>query len=70
MPSAEIIRARGKSPLNEDELRSLAAKAWHDLGIVVFKPEDIRNWADKQHLINLAERVFGKRRTQQQGARR
>lgn len=69
MPSLEITAARGKSPLNEDELRRFAAKAWHEFGICVFRPEQIKNWADRQYIESIASRLFGKRRAQQQGAR-
>lgn len=49
------------APLGESELRALAARVWHDHGIVCVRPEEVPNDFDRQALVNAAERVYGKR---------
>lgn len=70
MPSAEVAVHRGRSPLNEEELRSLASRAWHELGILVIDPEKLKNWLDKQHAINIGTAMFGRRNPPPATARR
>ena len=62
MPSLEITAARNeRSPLDEDELRRMAAAAWHKHGIVVVDPNKIANDFDRQAVTNAANKLFGKR---------
>ena len=62
MPSLEVSVARGKSPLDDDELYRLAAAAWHKEGIIVLRPERIVNEFDRQAVINAADTLYGKRK--------
>ncbi len=55
------IRLIGKSPLNPEEIKSLAAAAWHKFGIIVIKPDDIINSFHRQAVINAADEQYGKR---------
>lgn len=41
--------------------RTEARRAWHDHGLVLINPAWIAGWADRQQLINLADRVHGPR---------
>lgn len=53
--------AQPYTPWNDDELRRKAAKLWHESGTVMVRPEWVFNTLDRQHMQNIAERMFGKR---------
>ncbi len=45
-----------------DRLNRKAAKqAYHQRGFIMVHPDWIVNWEDRQHAINMADRVHGKR---------
>ena len=50
------------TPMNDDDLRRQAARLYHQTGTVMIRPEWIRNDLDRQHMQNMAEKMFGKRR--------
>lgn len=56
-----LQRHQPYTPMNDDEIRRKAAKLWHETGTVMVKPDWIHNDMDKQHTINIGERLFGKR---------
>jgi len=39
----------------------LYRQAWKRFGLVVVDPEDLNNDFDRQHCINIANRLYGKR---------
>ncbi len=49
-------------PLPDGEIRVLAAAAWHQHGIVLIRPGDLRNDLDKQAVINAVNKLYGHRR--------
>lgn len=49
------------TPMNEDELRQKAARLYKEQGTVMIKPEWLHNDFDRQHLQNVAEKLFGRR---------
>lgn len=50
------------TPWNDDELRAKAKRLWHDTGTVMVRPEWVGNDWDRQHMQNIAEKQFGKRK--------
>jgi hypothetical protein len=44
------------------QARRAAAKAWHEDGILLCRPDWFHGWADRQQATLLAEKLFGKRR--------
>ena len=53
--------ARAHSPKNEDELHGMRKRAWQQHGVLNVDPEIINNWEDKQHLINIGNKLYGER---------
>ena len=51
----------GKTAPNESDLQAMRKAVWHKQGVLVVDPEDIKNWEDKQHLINIGNKLHGKR---------
>ena len=64
MPDVQSQLGRYQGPtvaISEAELERMAARAWHNFGIVLLRPEDLPNPLDRQALINVAERRYGRR---------
>ncbi len=57
-----------KAPLTPEELESMARTAWRRDGILVVRPEQIVNDWDRQHVVNIATKIYGKR-IEAEGAR-
>jgi hypothetical protein len=57
-PIAKLI---GRTPTDETHLRAMRAAAYHKQGIIVFRPEEIRNEIDREYVIQVAEKIYGKR---------
>lgn len=49
------------TPMNDDDLRRQAARLYHQTGTVMIRPEWITNDLDRQHMKNLAEKLYGRR---------
>lgn len=45
-----------------DELLAMRRAAWHRQGVVVLRPEDVRDGWIRQALVNEAIRLYGRRR--------
>ena len=56
-----LARFRLKPALTKGQLLALAARAWHDDGIALFRPEDLTNEWDRQAVVNAADRQYGRR---------
>jgi len=56
-----LARMIGKSPTSQDQLRAMRAAAWHRQGVVVIRLDEIANDFDRQHVINIASRLYGNR---------
>ena len=48
------------APTNED-LLAMRRAAWRHQGVVVLRPEDVRDDWTRQALINEADRLYGRR---------
>ena len=54
-------RLAGQTLATEEELRAMRAAAWHKQGILVVKPEALRDDWERQCLTIISNRLFGKR---------
>lgn len=49
------------TPWDETDLRKKAAKLWHATGTVMIMPSWLHNDFDRQHMLNIAVKMFGER---------
>jgi hypothetical protein len=55
-----LARAQPRTALSNEDLLAMRRAAWRQQGVVVLRPEDIRDdWA-RQALINQANRLYGR----------
>jgi hypothetical protein len=56
-----LAGAQARTAPSEDDLQAMRRAAWRQEGVVVLRPEDVRDdWA-RQALINEANRLYGRR---------
>jgi hypothetical protein len=48
-------------PMDAKEMEAMARRAWRERGIVILWPERIRDDWDRQHVVNIAIGLYGKR---------
>ena len=48
--------------LSDEEMRCLRRSAWLRQGVIVIRPDDIRDDWTRRAVVNEAERLFGQRR--------
>jgi hypothetical protein len=58
---SSLARAAARSPSPEPELVAMRRAAWRHQGVVVLRPEDVRDHWTRQALINEANRLYGRR---------
>ncbi|MDB5490343.1 MAG: hypothetical protein JWO78_192 [Micavibrio sp.] len=58
-----LQRHQAVTPMDEDEIRRKASQLWQQTGTVMVKPDWVINHLDRQHMQNIAEKLFGKRPT-------
>ncbi len=58
---SHLARHAATPAISTAALKAMAARAWHDFGIALFKPEELANHLDRRNVINAAERLYGKR---------
>jgi hypothetical protein len=56
-----LARAQGRTAPTDDELLAMRRAAWRMQGVILLRPEDVRDDWTRQALINEAERLFGRR---------
>ena len=59
--SSTIGRAAGKAPADDQQLRQMAAAAYHQRGVIVIWPESVRNEITREAILQEADRQYGKR---------
>jgi hypothetical protein len=59
---SSLARSAACSPSPETELVAMRRAAWRHQGVVVLRPEDVRDEWTRQALINEANRLYGQRR--------
>jgi hypothetical protein len=56
-----LARSQPRNAPSDEELLAMRRAAWRHQGVVVLRPEDVRDdWA-RQALINEANRLYGRR---------
>jgi hypothetical protein len=58
---SSLARSAARSPSPETELVTMRRAAWCHQGVVVLRPEDVRDDWTRQALINEANRLYGRR---------
>ena len=58
---SSLARAAAHSPSAETELVAMRRAAWRHQGVVVLRPEEVRDDWTRQALINEANRLYGPR---------
>jgi hypothetical protein len=56
-----LARAQPRAAPNDDHLLAMRRAAWRTQGVVVLRPEDVRDDWTRQALINGANRLYGRR---------
>ena len=60
---SSLARHLGSTPMDEAEVRRLAAAVWHRKGVALIDPANVRNDFARQAIVTEAERQYGKRDT-------
>jgi hypothetical protein len=56
-----LTRAQARTAPSDEDLRAMRQAAWRQQGVVVLRPEDVRDDWTRQALINEANRLYGRR---------
>ena len=56
-----LARSHGRAASTDDDLLAMRRAAWRSQGVVVLRPEDIRDDWTREVLINEANRLYGRR---------
>lgn len=59
--ASTIGRAAGRTPIDDQQLRQMAAEAYHKRGVIVIWLDSVRNDITRQAIVQEAERQYGKR---------
>ena len=54
-------RRRVLPPANPKEMEAMAQRAWRERGIVILWPDRMKDAWDRQHVLNIANALYGKR---------
>jgi len=49
------------APADAKEMEAMAQRVWRERGIAILWPDKIRNEWDRQHILNIACALYGKR---------
>ena len=58
---SQLTRLQPQNPASDDELKGMRKAAWHKQGILVLSPDELTDPWERQSMINIANRLFGKR---------
>jgi hypothetical protein len=58
---SSLARSPACAPPPESELVAMRRAAWRQQGVILLRPEDIRDDWTRQALINEANRLYGRR---------
>ena len=56
-----LARAQAHTGPSDEDLLALRRAAWRQQGVIMFRPEDVRDDWTRQALINEANRLYGRR---------
>ena len=54
-----LARAQGRTAPTDDELIAMRRAVWRMQGVIMIRPEDVRDDWTRRVLINEAERLYG-----------
>ena len=57
-----LARAQARTAPSDDDMLAMRQAAWRSQGVVVRRPDDVRDDWIRQALINEANRLYGRRR--------
>ena len=53
--------SREAPPADPKDLEAMARRAWRERGIAILWPDKIKDEWDRQHILNIANDLYGKR---------
>jgi hypothetical protein len=56
-----LARAQSRAAPTEEELLAMRRAAWRQQGVIMLRPEDVRDDWTRQVLVNEANRLYGRR---------
>jgi hypothetical protein len=56
-----LTRSQGQAAPTDDDLLTMRRAAWRKQGVIMLRPEEVRDDWTRQALINEAERLYGRR---------
>ena len=56
-----LARTQARTAPSDDELLAMCKAAWRAQGVIMIRPEDVRDDWTRQALINEANRLYGRR---------
>jgi hypothetical protein len=56
-----LARAQARTAPTDEELLAMRRAAWRTQGVIMLRPEDVRDDLTRQALINEANRLYGRR---------
>jgi hypothetical protein len=56
-----LARAQVRTATTDDDLLVMCQAAWRQQGVIMLRPEDVRDDWSRQALINEANRLYGRR---------
>lgn len=54
-------RPQVQPAMDSKEMEAMARRAWRERGIVILWPDKIKDEWDRQHVLNIAADLYGKR---------
>ena len=54
-------RPQAQPAMDAKEMEAMARRAWRERGIVILWPDKIKDEWDRQHVLNIAADLYGKR---------
>ena len=58
---SSLTRSHGRAAPTDDDLLAMRRAAWRKQGVIMFRPEDVRDDWIRQALVNEANRLYGHR---------
>ena len=58
---SSLARAQARTAPTDEDLLAMRRAAWRQQGVIMLRPEDVRDDWTRQALINEANRLYGRR---------
>jgi hypothetical protein len=56
-----LARSQPRTTPSDEDLQAMRRAAWRTQGVIMLRPDDVRDDWTRQALINEAERLYGRR---------